>query len=169
MEKLQLTDILSIVSILFSLFAVLVAVWAVYQTYKNDKKVVYFEKRMELYSELSFYLQLLLSDHNLINDYEQKVFELISKSYIFSSPFVYDYFKKFLSSLDNEKASLKDKRRDKSFNEFDANIDILLKAMKKELDKQGDVSEKDMKLEIESAQFNIGNYYLQEAANETSI
>lgn len=155
-----ITGIVSIISLLVSLIAVGVTVWTVFRTHVNDKKSIRFEKRIELYSKLSYFLQQLISNHDLILKYEDELFGLIAKSYFFSSPFVNEQFNKMLDLLQIEKTVLSEKNREKSFNQFDASIDILLKAMKKEMEKQGDISESEMRLVIESSQLNIGNLYI---------
>lgn len=153
--------IASIFSLLISLIAVGVSIWTVFKTHMNAIKSVRFEKRIDLYSELSYLLQKLISNHNLILNYEDELFGLIAKSYFFSSPFVNTQFNRVLTSLEAEKIALMDKEREITFNQFDAEIDVLLKAMKKEMDKQGDVSETEMELVIESARLNLGNSYIE--------
>lgn len=158
---MDLELIASIFSLLISIIAVGVSIWTVFKTHMNAIKSVRFEKRIDLYSELSYLLQKLISNHNLILKYEEELFGLIAKSYFFSSPFVNTQFNRVLTSLEAEKVALKDKERETTFNQFDAEIDVLLKAMKKEMEKQGDISETEMKLVIESARLNLGNSYIE--------
>lgn len=124
----------------FSIIAIVVSVVCIFLANRNDFKVVKYEKRSEIYSELAYYLVQIYNNHNLIEEYYDEIVGISAKAYFYASTSVNKLIDEFLELMDKEYEKIEMYKksgldRDTDYNEFDIANDVLVETMKEEIDK----------------------------------
>lgn len=128
------------ISYILSVLAIIISIVSIYLSYRNEIKVIRFEKRLEIYSNLAYYLVKVYNNHDLIETFYDEIVGLSAKAYFYASDTVNELITEFLESMDQEfekieKYKIHNFERNKDYNQFDKLNDVLVEAMKSETDK----------------------------------
>lgn len=156
-DTLDGTDWWGIVSnVLAIVVSVIIAVWSARDSEKSNRRQTIFERRFEVYSELAGYLQQVTADHDQAAKLRSKIYGLITKTYFFASQPINDLFQEFLDEKvydkEIERVRTEGRKRNRSFNEFDAYIWTLIECMKYEAKERQDITA-ELKVKERAKQF----------------
>lgn len=141
--------------------SVAIAVCSARDSEKRSRRQTIFERRFEVYSELSGYLQQVTADHDQAAKLRSKIYGLITKTYFFASESINDLLQDFLGGdtyiKEVEHVQREGRKRDKTFNEFDAQVWTIIECMKHEANYRRDITPAEIAEKQAEQRRRIGN------------
>lgn len=161
-EVLGKTDWISIViNVLAILASVGVAICTLRKTRQDNLDQLAFDRRLDVYAELGNYLQQVTADHKRAEKLQGKIYGLITKTYFFASESINDLLQDFLGGdtyiKEVEHVQREGRKRDKTFNEFDAQVWTFIECMKHEANHRRDITPAEIAEKQAEQRRRIGN------------
>lgn len=152
---------MDIISTVLSIIAILVSI----VNFLDNRKLVIFEKKVEIYSELAYFLEKIYNNHQLAIEFEADIRGIISRAYFFASPEIHDLMYQFLDEMKSRIEYIKEceingETRDTSYSSLDKINDTLNYAMKKEIESLRKLSKRKIVRISKLYSKNIGKHFL---------
>lgn len=150
---------------LIGIAAVLLSILAMWKTKKDNAHMILFEKRIELYGELAYYLEKIYNDHELILEQYEKIRELYAKGYLIASDSVAKILQEFIDAMDEEIEVIQNckkigKPRSTNYGSFDQLNDTLVTVMELEIKKSQKISNSRIKKVHDEFTNNLGKDFI---------
>ncbi|HEL1811817.1 hypothetical protein ACTJ5V_02040 [Streptococcus suis] len=145
--------------------ALVLSILAMWKTKKDNTHMILFEKKVELYGELAYYLEKIYNDHELIFEYYDIIRGLYAKGFLIASKTVAEKLQEFVDAMDEEIEVIQNcrkigKPRSTNYGSFDQLNDTLVTVMELEIRKSQKISNSRIKKVHDEFTNNLGKDFI---------